>query len=139
MSYAEPGEGPRVQPQQGQGGFRQDPRIAHAVHPAATRTCCCAPHGGHSTLRQDAAAAAELGDRNQVRGRHNCAVVPSRRRAPVARHAEPEIQIWPPRSSWTHATRLAGRLSSLKLVVLRAPTYRWRSKNNLGPGTGCEG
>ena len=40
-----------------------DPRIARAA-PGRLRGRAAAPHGGHPALRQDAAAAAEPGDRN---------------------------------------------------------------------------
>ena len=63
-------------------------------------------HGGHPALRQDAAASAEPGARDRVRGRHDCAVVQERRGAPGGSHAEPTSrsrtsESWPPRSSWT--------------------------------------
>ena len=45
-------------------------------------------HGGHPALREDAAAAAEPGVRDRVRGRHDCAVVRERRGAPGGSHAE---------------------------------------------------
>ena len=62
-----------------------DPRIARAV----LRGRAAAPHhGGHPALREDAAAAAEPGDRNRVCGRHDCAVVRERRGAPGGGHAE---------------------------------------------------
>ena len=49
---------------------------------------------GHPALRQDAAAAAEPGDRNQVRRRNDCAVVRERRGAPTLRSRTSEF--WPP-------------------------------------------
>ena len=49
-------------------------------------------HGGHPALREDAAAAAEPGDRDRVRGRHDCAVVQERRGAPGGSHAEHRLR-----------------------------------------------
>ena len=49
--------------------------------PERLRGRAAAPHhGGHPALREDAAAAAEPGDRDR---RHDCAVVRERRGAPV--------------------------------------------------------
>ena len=64
---ARPAEGQRVQPQQGHGGFRRSERPAHRPRgaPGRLRGRAAAPHhGGHPALREDAAAAAEPGDRN---------------------------------------------------------------------------
>ena len=59
-----------------------DPRIAHPRGaPGRLRGRAAA----HPALREDAAAAAEPGDRNSICGRHDCAVVRERRRAPGAR------------------------------------------------------
>ena len=64
---ARPAEGPRVQPQQGHGGFRRSERPAHRPRgaPGRLRGRAATPdHGGHPALREDAAAAPEPGDRN---------------------------------------------------------------------------
>ena len=57
--------------------------------PERLRGRAAAPHhGGHPALREDAAAAAEPGDRDRVRGRDDSAVVRERRGAPGGSHAE---------------------------------------------------
>ena len=53
-------------------------RTPRAAHQSGYGRAAAPHHGGHPALREDAAAAAEPGDRDRVCGRHDCAVVRER-------------------------------------------------------------